>query len=141
MCGGESDTTASCTGGSMIDALPLIVSVIIAVVGGLGGFAALMKVNADNSKTVSEGATNVVKMMRERMDEQELRLEALEGYTQRFDDWGDKVITLLNRAIESMTEPPRESFRSEAAAIAEGRPTRRRKDDHTASNVRKPNGS
>ena len=125
----------------MIDTVPTLVAIVIAALGSVGGFAALMKVNADNSKTVSEGASNVVRMMQERMDEQEARLEALEGYTQRFDDWGDKVISLLNRAIESMTEPPRESFRAEAASAAEARPTRRRSDDHTASRVRKKNAS
>jgi hypothetical protein len=101
---------------------------MIAILGSLGGFAALMKVSSDNSRTVSEGARNVVEMMSDRLDDNERRLDALEGYAARFDAWGDKVIHLLNRAIEAMPEPPRESFRAEAADVAAGRPRRRAAD-------------
>lgn len=108
--------------------LPILVSVMIAIIGSLGGFAALMKVSSDNSRTVSEGARTVVDMMSERLDDTERRIDALEGYAARFDAWGDKVIHLLNRAIDSMPEPPRESFRAEASDAASSRPRRRAAD-------------
>jgi hypothetical protein len=106
----------------------LLVSVVIAIIGSIGGFAALMKVNADNSKTISEGAVNVVEMLQEQVAANTKRLDALEGYASRFDDWADKVTTLLHRAIEAMPEPPRESFREEATSIHQARPKRRGTD-------------
>jgi hypothetical protein len=108
--------------------MPTLVAVAIAILGSLGGFAALMKVNADNSKTISEGAVNVVEAMQKQIESNTARLEALEGYASRFDDWADKVTTLLERAIDNMPEPPRESFRTEADAIAKARPKRRNSD-------------
>lgn len=114
----------------MTELLPLLTGILIALIGGVGGFVALMKVNADNSKTISEGATNVVEMMQKQLDNNTARLEALEGYASRFDDWADRVTTLLERAVENMPEPPRESFRTEAENIAKARPKRRVRD-HT----------
>jgi len=108
--------------------LGLLVSVIIAIIGSIGGFAALMKVNADNSKTISEGAVNVVEMLQEQIDINSKRLDALEGYASRFDDWADKISSLLNRAITQMPEPPRESFRQEATDVHNARPKRRAHD-------------
>jgi len=115
--------------------LPTIIAVIAALVGGAGGFAALMKVNADNSKTISEGAANVVEMLQKQNARQQVaidanskRLDALEGYASRFDDWADKISSLLNRAIEQMPEPPRESFRQEATDVHRARPKRRMAD-------------
>ena len=118
----------------MVD-LPVIASFLIAIVGSIGGFAALMKVNADNSKTVSEGATNVVKMMREQVADLDARLTSVEEFSLKQEEWSDKVMTLLSRAISSMEEPPRQSFRSEADAIAAARPKRRPHPDLNAHTV------
>ena len=120
----------------MTDMMPTLVAIAIAILGSLGGFAALMKVNADNSKTISEGATNVVEMMQKQLDDNTKRLDALEGYAARFDDWADKISTLLTRAIDNMPEPPRESFRREAEAVGRARPKRRR-NDSTGNTVRR----
>lgn len=112
--------------------MPTLVAVAIAILGSLGGFAALMKVNADNSKTISEGAVNVVEAMQKQIEINTARLDALEGYASRFDDWADKVTVLLERAIENMPEPPRESFREEAKTVASTRPKRRAHDPKPA---------
>ena len=112
--------------------IPLLVSLMIAIVGSIGGFAAMMKVSSENSRTVSEGAKNVVEMMTARLDDTERRLDALEGYAVRFEAWGDKVVQLLHRAIEAMPEPPRESFRAEADSLASARPRRRADDSRHA---------
>lgn len=106
----------------------ILAGLIVAILGSVGGFATLMKVNADNSKTISEGAVNVVEAMQKQLDSNSARLDALEGYASRFDDWADKISTLLTRAIENMPEPPRESFREEAVNIAKARPKRRATD-------------
>ena len=127
----------------MIEAMPTFVALVIAMIGGAGGFAALMKVNADNSKTITESATNVVEMLQNQTDKQQIsidkntaRLDALEGYASRFDDWADKISSLLNRSIEVMPEPPRESFRQEASDVHKARPRRRQADDR--NNKREP---
>ena len=108
----------------MNEALPTAVALLIALGGAVGGFAALMKVNADNSKTVSEGATNVVKMMREQVAEMGARLDRIEDYADRYELWSDTVVVLLNKVIDSMPLVPRKSFRTEADAIAKARPKR-----------------
>jgi hypothetical protein len=110
--------------------LALVASVLIAIFGSIGGFAALMKVNADNSQTIADGASTVVEMVLKRLDDTEKRLGALEAYSLRFDDWGDQLTNLVNRAISAMEEPPRESFRVEAAKVAAARPRRRGTDTH-----------
>jgi hypothetical protein len=112
----------------MMNDVPSFIAVIIAMLGTGGAVAALMRVNTDNSKTISEGAVNVVEAMQSQIKANSERLDALEGYASRFDDWADKVSTLLTRAIDNMTEPPRESFRTEAEAIAKSRPKRRNGD-------------
>jgi hypothetical protein len=106
------------------DALPLLVSVVIAIVGSVGGFAALMKVNADNSDVVADGASKVVRMMNERMDDTEARLDALEQYAVHFDNWADKLVSLVDRAIAVLPEEVQRSFRSEADEVRRARPSR-----------------
>jgi DNA repair ATPase RecN len=112
--------------------MPIVAAILVAILGSVGGFATLMKVNADNSKTISEGATNVVEMLQAQTERQQhqinaalARLDALEGYASRFDDWADKISSLLNRAINQMPDPPRESFRQEATDVHLARPKRR----------------
>lgn len=62
----------------MNEYLPIGVSVLVAVLGGLGGLAAILKVNSDSSnsvaagsKSVSDGAKTMIDMMIDRMDAQE----------------------------------------------------------------------
>jgi hypothetical protein len=112
----------------MNEAIPTIIAVIIALIGGAAGVAALMRVNADNSKTISEGAVNVVELMQKQIISNGERLDALEGYASRFDDWSDKVLNLLSRTIDALTEPQRTSFREEECDIAASRPQRRSAD-------------
>ena len=104
--------------------LPLIISVLIAALGSVGGFAALMKVNADNSKTVSEGATLTVKMLRDQVNDLDARMGIIERYAQEMEVWGERVSTLLEKSIDAVAEARREPFRIEAEALAASRPRR-----------------
>lgn len=101
-------------------------AISVALIGGVGGFAALMKVNADNSKVVSEGAVNVVKMVRDELAKQDERLGAIEQYTAEMEVWSERVLTLTEKAIDAVPERQREPFRIEHEALAQARPRRRR---------------
>ena len=105
--------------------ITLLVGIIIAVLGSIGGFAALMKVNADNSKTVSEGATNVVKMLREQVDELDARLGLLEQYADEMDAWSQRVVDLLAKAVNALEAEQRDPFAVDAASLVRSRPRRR----------------
>ena len=111
---------------NMADTLPVVVALIVAVIGGAGGFAALMKVNADNSKLVSEGATNVVKLLRDQVADMDARLSVVERYSQEMEVWSAQVVVLMNKAIANVPDRSREPFRIEADALAQARPRRQR---------------
>lgn len=100
-------------------------AIMVAVIGGAGGFAALMKVNADNSRTVSEGAVNVVKMVRDELASQNTRLQAVEQYMGEMEVWSERVLTLTEKAIDAVPEGRKEPFRIEHEALAQARPRRR----------------
>jgi hypothetical protein len=106
------------------NAIPLLASIVIAALGSIGGFAALMKVNADNSDTIADGASKVVTMMNERMDDTEARVDALEEYAYHFDNWADKLVSLVDRAIALLPLDVQKSFRHEADEVRQARPRR-----------------
>jgi len=109
----------------MNEALPALLAILIAVIGGAGGIAALMKVNADNSKVVSEGATSVVKMLRDQVADLDARLSMLEQYADAMEGWSERVLDLTVKAIESLPEVDRDPFRFEHDSLALSRPRRR----------------
>lgn len=111
----------------------IIVSLVIAVVGGFGGLAALFKVSSDSSnsvasgaKSVSDAASGVVEMMSERMDAQEARVSVLEDYVVHFDSWADRLLGILERSIMLMPDVMRAQFEAEVAALKASRPVRGR---------------
>ena len=118
--------------------MPVLVAVLIAVVGGLGGLAAILKVQGENTnslaagaKAVSEGAKNVVELMSERMDESEVqisansaRLDTLEDYVANFDSWADRLLSILDRAITMLPDALRGQFESESHELKRTRPKR-----------------
>lgn len=115
-----------------MDNLPVIVSLVVAILGAIGGLAAVLKVNADNSntlaggaKSVSEGAKTVVDMMVERMDEQDARVESIELYVAHFDVWADRLIDILDRAITLLPDAMRKDFEIESRNLKHTRPNRR----------------
>jgi hypothetical protein len=110
----------------MNEAIPTFVALAIALIGGAGGIAALMKVNADNSKVVSEGATNVVKMLREQIDDLDSRLNSLEVYADAIETWAGQVTDLLEKTVDAMPESKQPPFRREAQTLVATRPRRRR---------------
>lgn len=109
----------------MTSDIGLIVSVMIAAIGSVGGFAALMKVNADNSKTVSEGATNVVKLLRDQVADLDARMYAVELYAQQMEVWSGEVTDLLTKAIDQLPQPKQDPFRNQAEALSRARPRRK----------------
>lgn len=108
------------------DAFPTLVALFIALIGAAGGFAALMKVNADNSKVVSEGATNVVKMLRDQISDLDTRLNALENYADSIEAWAENVTDLLEKTVDAMPESKQAPFRREAQTLVATRPRRHR---------------
>jgi len=102
----------------------LLASVLVAVFGSVGGFAALMKVNADNSKTVSEGATNVVKLLRDQVNDLASRVEVIEQYAEDMEAWSGKVTDLLAKAIAQIPEEKKPPFRAEREVLERARPRR-----------------
>ena len=106
--------------------VPTLLAVMLALIGGAGGFAALMKVNSDNSKVVSEGAASVVKMLREHVDDLDARLSALENYADAMEVWSDKISDLLERTIDRIPEARRDPFRRESTGLVSMRPRRNR---------------
>lgn len=109
----------------MVETFPTMLAVVIALIGGAGGIAALMKVNADNSKVVSEGATNVVRMLREQVGDLDERMGTLEQYAQEMEVWSERVLHLTEKTIDAVPEVLRDPFRSEHAILASSRPRRR----------------
>lgn len=117
------------------DLTPIFVSLAIAVIGSLGGFAALLRVQNENTnslasgaKSVSDGAKTVVEMMNERMDEGEERLDHLEEYISKFDMWADRLISMLDTVIGLLPEALRAQYLIESNNIKHTRPRRRTAD-------------
>jgi len=120
------------------EAVPTIIAVIVAIIGGLGGIAAILRVQSDNTnslasgaKAVSEGAKNVVELMGERLDETEAqiainsdRLAVLEAYVTSFDSWADRLLSILDRAITMLPDALRSQFESESSELKASRPKR-----------------
>lgn len=114
----------------MNETIPTVIALAIALIGGAGGIAALMKVNADNSKVVSEGAANVVKMLREQINDLDSRINVLEEYAEAMETWSDRVTKLLGAAVEAIPEVTRQPFRAESESLTSTRPRRRPLHDH-----------
>jgi len=122
----------------MSEAIPVVIAIIAAILGGLGGVAAILKVQADNSsavaggaKAVSEGAKNLIDLMNDRMDEGEAqiaantaRLDTLEEYVTHFDAWADRLIGILDRAVTMLPDALRAQFEVETKDLKESRPKR-----------------
>jgi hypothetical protein len=122
----------------MADAVPVLVAIIAAILGGLGGVAAILKVQSDNSSSVAtgasavaEGAKTVIDLMSERIDETEAhaaantkRLDAMEDYVSKFDAWADRLIVILDRAVAALPDALRTEFEQEAADLRHARPKR-----------------
>lgn len=110
----------------MGDAAPLYISIVIAILGSIGGVAALLKVSAENSNTVAEGAKKVVDMMETRLVDSEKRLDSVEAYVEHFDAWADKLLDILDRAISKVPDTLKEDFTNESNVLRNSRPRRGR---------------
>lgn len=113
------------------EALPVVIAFISAILAGLGGIAAMMKVNGDNAsnvasgaKAVSEGAKTVVELMNDRIEENASRIDSLEAYVANFDTWADKLISTLDHVILLLPDALREKYAKEGSKLKSSRPRR-----------------
>jgi len=102
--------------------IPVLVAVIVAIGGSIVGVAALLRVTSDNAKVITDSAVNVVELMQARINENSARLDSLEDYAIRFDEWGDRLITVLDRAVSAVPHPAQETFQGEVVSIKTTRP-------------------
>ena len=106
--------------------VPALVAVIVAVGGSFAGVAALLRVTSDNTKTITDSAINVVELMQARINENSARLDILEDYAARFDEWGDRLISILDRAVQAMPAGEQPPFQVEVDTIKVTRPRKTR---------------
>ena len=122
----------------------LAIAVIIAIVGGGTGFAALInawrtsgptadKYTADASATIVGGANDVVTMLREqmadlhcRLDQAEARILLLETEVGTWEVWAERVLDLLDRALGMMRTEQRSRLADDVDEVKRTRPVRRR---------------
>ena len=108
---------------------PTVVALVVAVIGGMGGIAALMRSGADQSKTFSESAQIVVDIMKDTTKELAARLAATEERTTAIENelmavqhWGNRVLDVLDRAIALIPTPAQTEFQAEAEKLREHKP-------------------
>lgn len=115
----------------MDESIPITVSVIIALLGSLGGLAALLKVNADRANIVTDASTKVVTMVSSQLEDHSKRLDILEAYTDQLNGWADRLIDVLERAIAALPPPVDAPFHLEVDELKKERPKRRSIEEKT----------
>jgi predicted trehalose synthase len=125
------------------------VAIIVAVLGGLTGLAALIranqerrrtgreadKVQAEASATIVGSAGDVVTMLREqmadlhaRLDQAEARILLLETEVGTWEEWAERVLDLLDRALDMMSLDKADNIRPDVEDVKKSRPLRRRRE-------------
>lgn len=100
--------------------LPVIVASVAAVLGAIGGLAAVVRVGSERDKTSAEATNTVVNILRQQIKDMDERLQELERHVSRFDEWADSVMDFIDRVT---SDQPSE-VHLEAAAIRRARPRR-----------------
>ncbi len=108
---------------------PTVIAVLVAVIGGGAGLAALSRSGADQSKTFSESAQIVVDLMKDQtltlkgeIDDLRHRTTAIENEMADVKHWGERVLDVLERAIQHIPLPTQEEFKQEAEHLRENKP-------------------
>lgn len=108
---------------------PTVIAVLVAIIGGGAGLAALSRSGADQSKTFSESAQIVVDLMKEQtlslkgeLDSLAKRTEAIELEMSDVKHWGERVLDVLERAIQHIPLPAQQEFKAEAEQLRENKP-------------------
>jgi len=95
---------------------PTVIAILVAILGGLGGVAALRKSGAEEAKVITDAAATTVGILRGEFDDLRHQVEVLEPLRDRvteielelgrFEEWGTKVLDVLDQAIRG--NPPGE---------------------------------
>ena len=108
---------------------PTVIAVLVAIIGGGAGLAALSRSGADQSKTFSESAQIVVDLMKDQtltlkgeIDDLRTRTTAIETEMADVKHWGERVLDVLERAIQHIPLPTQEEFKQEAEHLRENKP-------------------
>jgi hypothetical protein len=108
---------------------PTVIAVLVAIIGGGAGLAALSRSGADQSKTFSESAQIVVDLMKDQtltlkgeIDELRSRTQAIEDEMSAVKHWGERVLDVLERAIQHIPLPTQEEFKAEAEQLRTNKP-------------------
>ena len=108
---------------------PTVIAVLVAVIGGGAGLAALSRSGADQSKTFSESAQIVVDLMKDQtltlkgeIDDLRHRTTAIENEMADVKHWGERVLDVLERAIQHIPLPVQDEFKQEAEHLRENKP-------------------
>jgi hypothetical protein len=106
------------------DQLPVLVGAVIALLGTLGGVAAILKVSSDNADTIADGAGKVVELMDRRLQDAEDRLARMEVYHIHLEQWVDRLLDILQRAVALMPDFVRDEYDDEVSRVKGDRPRR-----------------
>lgn len=100
--------------------LPVILALIGAFVGAIGGLAALVRVGSERDKTSAEATNTVVSILRQQIRDMDERLQELERHVSRLDDWADSVMEFIDRTSTDQTP----ELQLEASSLRRARPRR-----------------
>ena len=131
--------------GDLTQILPILVSFITAVGGLAVGLVALRKAGAESRKTnadasgvLVDSAGDVVKLLRDQMAAQQAQLEAqqrqiiensgairsLEETVGSWENWVERVLQLLDRAVGMLEEEQKQRLIHDVAEVKDTRPMR-----------------
>lgn len=123
-----------------MDNVPVLVAIIAGVGGILTGVAALRRAGAEADEhsagatgVLLGGATSVVTLLRQQMDEQaesiratSRRLEALEIAVGQWEGWAERVLDLLDRALSMLESEQQAHLQAEVEEAKRTRPVHHR---------------
>lgn len=115
----------------MVDLLPILSGVAIAVIGSGAGWAAWRRASSESekdrasaSRDIVGGAGDLAKLLREQMAEMDDRLERVEYSVGLWENWAERVLDLLDRALGMIASEHAAAFRAEVEEAKRTRPAR-----------------
>lgn len=133
---------------------PILVALITAAGVSIAGVAALRRSGSESDKAQAEAAdaivgagAEVVKILRDQMIDQsgrlasqEARLLALEVTVGSWEGWGERILSLLDRALGMLEAEQRAKLDGDVEAVKAARPMRFREHKPGAAVARAPEG-